>query len=406
MDKITQEDALYRVIDKVVPTDRDALLEEINGSVPMKIKFGTDPTGTDLHFGHAVNLWAMRAMQDRGHKVDLVIGDVTAKIGDPTGRNQERGELGDDKVSENAALFLGQIEKVLRTDPSVFEIHRNSKWYGAMNAMQFIEILRKTTVTELLARSDFKTRIDSHHPIHGHELVYQLLQGHDSVHLGTDLAICGDDQLTNELMGRKLQQASGQKPQMIMTTRLTPGIDGGKKQSKSVGNYIGLSHSPEEQFRRIMSIPDALIPQYFEVYTDLLTSQIKSLVGQTLELDPRKLKMELARAMLRRYHSVDIVERAAESYEKAAAERKYPSDAPVHFVDEDIDLVAFAADILGVESKKAFIRLIQGGAVSIDGTKISESDLEGKKFMLTITRETVVKFGKNRWAVIKPSSRA
>jgi len=402
MEKITPEQSLYRVIDKVIPGNRDTLMERVNSSEPLKIKFGTDPTGSGLHFGHAVNLWAMRAMQERGHKVDLVIGDVTARIGDPTGRNQERTELSENEVAANADMFLRQIQMVLLGEPDVFEIHRNSKWYQSMNAIEFIDkTLRRATLAMLTARNDFRARIDANLPIHGHELVYQLLQGYDSVHLKTDIAMCGDDQLTNELMGRHLQQSSNLSPQEIVTTRLTPGIDGGRKQSKSVGNYIGLTHSPEEQYRRIMSIPDPLISDYFEVYTDLLTSQLRSMVAQSLSSNPRDLKMTLAKEMLRRYHKDEIIEQAAESYARSAASGA-PDDVPTHIINAPIDLVAFAVKNLKL-SKSEFIRLVKGGAVSIDGKKIAESDLVERELSLEITRDIVVKYGKNKWVKLKPS---
>lgn len=402
MERITKEDSLYRVIDKVVPGTKDELIERINGGDQLKVKFGTDPTGRDLHFGHAVNLWAMRGMQERGHKVDLVIGDVTARIGDPAGRNQERPELTAETVDANAALFLRQIQMILLGDPKVFELHRNSTWYGAMSAIDFIDrTLRRTTLAQLTARKDFKDRIDGGHPIHGHELVYQLLQGYDSVHLGTDIAICGDDQLTNELMGRQLQVGAGLRGQDIMTTRLTPGIDGGKKQSKSIGNYIGLSHTPEEQFRRIMSIPDALIQEYLEVYTDLPTSEIAALVATRLAQDPRGLKMDLAKAMLKRYHPEDTIDAAVASYERSASNAA-PEDTPVFFAPAHIDLIDFAAQNFGM-SKSAFIRLVQGGGVSIDGKKLASSDVADRKLPLEVNHEVIVKYGKNKWAKLIPA---
>ncbi len=397
MEKITQEHSLYRVIDKVVPGNRDELIERINGSEKLKVKFGTDPTGKDLHLGHAVNLWVMRAMQERGHSVDLIIGDVTARIGDPTGRNKERAELSHDEVNSNAGDFLKQIQLVLLTEQDVFTVHRNSDWYLAMNAVEFIDrTLRRTTLAQLIARSDFRTRIDASLAIHGHELVYQLIQGYDSVHLHSDVALCGDDQLTNELMGRHLQVSDGQRGQDIVTTRLTAGIDGGKKQSKSVGNYIGLTHSPEEKFRRIMSIPDRLISDYLEVYTDLASSEIRSLVDQYVNTAPRILKLILAKAMLVRYHSETEINQATESYERSAT-NSAPTDTQTYIVSPQIDLVNFAADILGM-SKSAFIRLVESNAVSINGVKFSSSDIKERKLAIELTGDSILKYGKNKWA--------
>lgn len=401
MPRITEEDPLFRVIDKVVPGTKEEAVVLLNSTDPLRIKFGTDPTGSDLHFGHAVNLWAMRRMQELGHKVDLVIGDVTASIGDPTGRNKERPELTDDQVARNADHFLSQIKMILLDDPNVLEVHRNSTWFRAMNAVDFINAtLRRTTVAQLLERQDFQNRLAANNPIHGHELTYQLLQGYDSVHLQSDIAVCGDDQLTNELMGRQLQQSHGLTPQMLMTTRLTPGIDGRAKQSKSLGNYIGLTHPATEQFRRIMSIPDDLIQVYFEVYTDLPTEEIRRIIVASKEGSPRDLKMLLARAMLSRYHKTEVIDGAVESYERSAS-KKAPSDAPSVFVSSPaVELIQFAVDHLKM-SKSAFLRLVDSGAVTLDGTKINSSMLKERRLDVEIKNgKGELKYGKNKWIVL------
>lgn len=403
MEKITEETSLYRVIDKVVPDEnRNEFFERINGKEPLKIKFGTDPTGTDLHFGHAVNLWAMRSLQEMGHKVDLIIGDVTAKIGDPTGRNAERPQLDQETITKNTELFFAQIFKILKQDPKVFQIHHNSEWFNAMSAVKFIDsILRRVTISKLLERKDFKERMEFNLPIHAHEIVYQLLQGYDSVHLGSHMAICGDDQLTNELMGRQLQQAFGQEPQYILTTKITPGIDGGKKQSKTLGNYIGLNHSPEEQFRRIMSIPDVLMESYFNIYTDLPTSQIQSLLTQYRKSDQRTLKMILAESMLSRYHDENTIGQAKNSYERSA-QGEDPEDIPtVHIQKEDLDLVDFAKANLGM-SKTQFLNLIRSGAVRVDNIKLGETDLKDRSFIIRLSpaKRLVLRYGKNKWVAI------
>ncbi|MBI4232575.1 tyrosine--tRNA ligase [Candidatus Peregrinibacteria bacterium] len=401
MHKIEAEDPLFRVIDKVVPGDKAVALDLLNAELPQRIKFGTDPTGKDLHFGHAVNLWAMRRMQELGHKVDLVIGDVTASIGDPTGRKTERPTLTTAEVDGNAEHFLAQISRILLTTPDVFEVHRNSTWFSAMSAIDFINgTLRHTTIGKLLERKDFQERMAGNVPIHAHELAYQLLQGYDSVHLQTDIAVCGDDQLTNELMGRHLQERHGMQPQVLFTTRLTPGIDGGEKQSKSRGNYIGLTHSASEQFRRIMSIPDNLIEVYFEVYTDMPTDQIRASIAANLGASPRDLKMALARAMLSRYHSDEVIGSARENYERAAL-KQAPGDAPsVIVASPSVDLMQFAVDHLEL-SKSAFARLVAGGAVVLNGTKLDASMLKDRSLPVEISGgRAELKYGKNKWIVL------
>ncbi|HVU66979.1 MAG TPA: tyrosine--tRNA ligase, partial [Ktedonobacteraceae bacterium] len=236
----------------------------------LRIKYGVDVTAPYLHTGHAVNLWMMRQMQDMGHKVLFLIGDFTTRIGDPTDRDLLRPVLPAEEIERNAEAFIEQARMVLRfDDPALLEIRRNSEWYERTRAEELLRLFSMVTHARLIARDMFQARIQQGREIYTHELLYPILQGYDSVQLQADLTIIGSDQLFNEMLGRFYQERYGQSPQVIITTRITPGIDGKAKQSKSLGNYIGLGHSPREKFGRAMKLPDDLILTYLEVYTDV-----------------------------------------------------------------------------------------------------------------------------------------
>ena len=401
MKKLSTDSSLFRVIEKVVPESKEELMEKINSGEKLNVKFGTDPTWADMHFWHAVNLWALRWLQDLWHKVDLIIWDATAYIGDPTWRNKERPEMSHEEINSNAEKFLWQISLILSTDPEVFALHRNSEWYKDMDALDFIwKVMKPITLSKLIERKTFKDRIANELSIHGNELVYQLLQWYDSVHLKSDVVFCWDDQLTNEIMGRTYQSIYKQSPQSIVTTKITPGIDGGAKQSKSVWNYIGLNHSPAEQFRRIMSIPDNLIPEYFAIYTDLVDSEIKMLIDQ-YKSDLRGLKVMLAKSMLTRYHSDEVIGNAYGSYEKTARNRA-PNDIKTLLVNDwNIDLVTFWSQELWF-SKNQFRNLIKWWAVSINGTKVG-LDKDKLSCSIELGDETILKYWKNKWIKLQIS---
>ena len=231
------------------------LEKKLSSKKQLLIKYGVDVTAPFLHLGHAVNLWMMRTFQEYGHKVIFLIGDFTTKIGDPTGRDTQRKLLSDEEMKLNAQEFIRQVSLVLLTDPEVFSIRRNSEWYDKMALSEFIELTSMVTHAKLIQRDMFQKRIENHREIFMHEMLYPLLQGYDSVMLKSDLTIVGSDQLFNELMGRFYQERFGQEPQIVITSRITPGIDGREKQSKSIGNYIALIDSPREKFGKIMSIP-------------------------------------------------------------------------------------------------------------------------------------------------------
>jgi tyrosyl-tRNA synthetase len=245
----------------------DALRAKLTGQRPLRIKYGVDVTAPFLHIGHAVNLWAMRELQDAGHKVLLLIGDFTTSIGDPTGRADARPVIAADQIERDAEGFIQQAGQVLRTDPEVFEVRRNSEWWAAMPVSRFMALLAEVTHARLIQREMFQRRIAAGGEIYLHELLYPVLQGYDSCELDSDLTIVGSDQLFNELMGRLLAERLGLTPQVVITTAITPGIDGRAKQSKSLGNYIAITDPPRQKFGKAMRLPDRLVADYLRVYT-------------------------------------------------------------------------------------------------------------------------------------------
>jgi tyrosyl-tRNA synthetase len=335
------------------------------------MKYGVDLTAPTLHIGHAVNLWMYRALQDLGHKVVLLLGDFTTRIGDPTGRSKTRPVLSSTEIEENARVIQEQALRVLSSDRRVLEVRRNSEWLNEMTGADLLTLMAGVTVERLLSRDMFKRRMQEQHPIAAHELVYPLLQGWDSVNLDADLTIIGSDQLFNEMMGRELQERRGQRPQVIITTRITAGIDGGAKQSKSLGNYVGLDHSPRDKFGRLMRIPDGLIADYVEVYTDLDDQDVERLRAMA-SASPFEAKLQMAQAVVSRYHGREVGERERDWFISTFSQRRVPSDAREIDLERGRwtarELVARVSD--PTTSNSAIRRLIEQGGVSLDGEPI------------------------------------
>ncbi|HEV8190080.1 MAG TPA: tyrosine--tRNA ligase, partial [Ktedonobacterales bacterium] len=247
----------------------------------LRIKYGVDVTAPHLHIGHAVNLWMMRHLQDLGHRVIFLIGDFTTRVGDPTGKSVLRPVIPAEEIAANAERFIEQARMVLRfDDPGLLEIRHNAEWYDAMPAAELLRLTAHVTHARLISRDMFQQRIADGDDIHVHELLYPVLQAYDSVMLESDLTIVGSDQLFNEMLARSFQERFGQRPQVVITTKITPGIDGKAKQSKSLGNYIGLGHSPREKCGRAMSIPDDLILPYLSVYTEVSDEVIADIAAR------------------------------------------------------------------------------------------------------------------------------
>ena len=372
--------------------------ELLKSGKQIRIKYGVDVTSPFLHIGHAVNLWMMRELQELGHKVIFLIGDFTTQIGDPTGRSDTRPIIPREEIEKNAEEFIRQAKMVLRfDDPNLLEIRKNSEWFSEYSLADFLKLLAMVTHARLISRDMFQRRIEKQEDIYMHEMIYPILQGYDSYVLESDLTIIGSDQLFNEMLGRFYQQKLGQKPQVIITTKITPGIDGKAKQSKSLDNYIGLGHSSRDKFGRSMKIPDELIVDYLKIYTNVPMDEISRVEKEILS-DPMKWKKFLAREILKRYHNEADVQNEQEWFENTFSKKITPDDIPVLEVDESqwaaIDLVKKHFD--KSKSNSELRRLFKQGAVSLNDRKISAFDEK-----VDVASEDVVKVGKRTWFKVR-----
>ena len=341
-------------------------------SRPLRVKLGLDPTAPDIHLGHTVVLHKMRQFQDLGHKAVLIIGDYTARIGDPSGANVTRPMLAPEQIEANAKTYFDQAGKVLDPSPAKLEIRYNSEW---LEKLSFADILRLTgqmTVARMMERDTFERRFKDGVPIGVHEFLYPLVQAYDSVCIHADVELGGSDQTFNNLCGRNIQQAYGQKPQVVLIMPLLVGLDGTDKMSKSKGNYVGITDEPADMFGKIMSIPDALMANYFTLLTDMPADRVKAMTDPA-RTHPRQAKAELARMITATYHGDDAGKAAAAEFDRVFAERQTPTDMPEVAVEAGqvgiVDLViraGFAA------SKSEARRLVKQSAVSIDGEKVTD----------------------------------
>ncbi len=361
-------------------TDEMFAPEELNRLLAsgrqLRIKYGVDVTAPYLHIGHAVNLWMMRQMQDRGHKVIFLIGDFTTRIGDPTGRDLLRPVLPKEEITRNAEAFIEQASMVLRfDDPDLLEIRHNSTWYDCMPAEELLRLFSMITHARLISRDMFQARLQQGRDIYIHEMLYPVLQGYDSVALQSDLTIIGSDQLFNEMLGRFYQERSGQVPQVIITTKITPGIDGKAKQSKSLGNYIGLGHSPREKFGRAMALPDELIVTYLEVYTEIPLAEIASIEAALAE-NPMRAKLLLAREIVKRYHGAEVADQEQAWFRETFSERTVPQDIPeIQFAGGELSAFEVVKSFFDARKSNSEIqRLFDQGAIALNGRKIAQGE--------------------------------
>lgn len=386
-------DVLARTTDEIYSLEE--LKKKLALNRPLRIKYGVDVTAPFLHIGHAVNLWMMRYFQEHGHKVVFLVGDFTTRIGDPTGRGAARKVPTRAEIDENAQHFIEQVGKVLLTDPEVFEVRRNSEWFDKMSVAEFFPLLAMLTHARLVQRDMFQKRIREHQEIYMHEMLYPLLQGYDSYMLHSDLTIVGTDQLFNELMGRFYQEKFDQPPQIVMTSKITPGTDGKEKQSKTIGNYIALADTPRDKFGKVMTIPDSLIVQYLEVYTDHPMEEIRKIQDELARgANPVGAKKHLAKLIVDRYHGPDAGEAEARWFEETFSKKNVPVDIPTVEVPGDIlavDLVALCDPSI---SKSEARRLIKQKAVAI-GEEIIPPEAENKP--VTGHDGKTIRIGKRRW---------
>ncbi len=374
--------------------EEEELLKKLKEGRPLRIKAGFDPTAPDLHLGHTVLLQKLRQFQQLGHEVYFLIGDFTAMIGDPTGRSQVRPPLSKEEVLENAKTYEEQVFKVLI--PEKTRIVFNSSWLSSLGTEGIIKLAAKYTVARMLERDDFSQRFREGIPIYIHEFIYPLLQGYDSVFLRADVELGGTDQKFNLLVGRDLQRAYGQEPQVCITLPLLVGLDGVRKMSKSYGNYIGIKEEPNQMFGKIMSISDELMWEYYLLLTDYTKEEVEKF---KINMHPMEAKKMLAHYIVSRYHSKEEADKALEFFEKTFSKREFPQDAPVIKVERGYRKKAYELLVeLGIEAtKNSARRLIEGGGLKINGKKVEDANQE-----IEILEELKVQVGKKKFYRIIP----
>ncbi len=354
----------------------DELLAKLKLGRPLRIKAGFDPTAPDLHLGHTVLINKMRQFQDLGHEVMFLIGDFTGMIGDPTGKTVTRPPLTQDDVAENARTYREQIFKIL--DPERTRIMFNSSWMGKMSAADLIQLAARHTVARMLERDDFNKRYKTGQPIAIHEFLYPLVQGYDSVAMQADVELGGTDQKFNLLVGRQLQQGYGQEPQVVITMPLLEGLDGVQKMSKSLGNYIGINEEPGEIFGKVMSISDDLMWRYFELLSFRPLTEVADLKNRVEQgANPRDIKFLLAEELVARFNSESAAVRAREEFVARFQKGATPDQMPEHQLagpGGSLALVLALREAGLTSSTSEAIRMIQQGAVKVDGEKISDRD--------------------------------
>jgi tyrosyl-tRNA synthetase len=374
------------------------LRKKLGRGVSLRIKAGFDPTAPDLHLGHTVLLNKMRQFQQFGHEVTFLIGDFTGMIGDPTGRNATRPALTPEEIQTNARTYESQVFRIL--DRERTRIDFNSRWLAKLTSTDIVKLAAHYTVARMLERDDFAKRYKAGQPISIHEFLYPLAQGYDSVAMRADVELGGTDQKFNLLVGRTLQEAYGQEPQVVITTPLLEGTDGLNKMSKSLGNYIGITEDPDSMFGKLMSISDQLMWRYFELLSFRPLSDIAALRGQAAGgRNPRDIKFELAREIVARFHDAAAAERAQRNFTARVSEKAVPQDLPVKVVPVEsggLRLANLLKEAGLAASTTEARRKIEEGAVRIDGARVSDLALT-----LKAGAEHVLQVGAKRFARVR-----
>ncbi len=378
----------------------EELIEKLKKSIkthtPLRVKLGLDPTAPDIHIGNAIPIHKLRNFQELGHTAVLIIGDYTAIVGDPSGVNKTRPQLTHEDIANNTKTYLDQIGKILDIEKT--EIRYNSEWFKEMKFTDVITLASKMTVARMMERDDFSKRYSSGVPISLHEFIYPLMQGYDSIMVKSDIEIGGTDQIFSLLVGRDLQRDANMTPQTALTTPLLEGIDGNKKMSKSLGNYIGIYEEPKEIFGKTMRISDDLMRKYFELATDMTLEEINS----TLNEHPRQAKIVLGKAIVSRYYDDEIARKVAEEFDRVFKEHKIPDNIPQIKLPSNenrnhkIWIVKLLVDHGFASTNGEARRLISQGGVSIDNKKYTDPAQE-----ISLQDDMVLKVGKRRFAKIK-----
>lgn len=381
------------VVEIITP---EGLKEKLAEGKPLRVKYGIDPTMRSAHIGHAVPIRKLRQFQELGHTAVFIIGDYTARIGDPTGRTKARKQLSAEDIRENVDGYLNQAYKILEKNKT--EIHFQSEWYGNFSLEQLIRLMSKATYGQIMAHETFTRRVQGKRALGFHEMLYPLLQAYDSVAVKADIELGGADQRFNFVLTRDIQKAHGQRPEEVILSRYLPGIDGQEKMSKSLGNTIDLLDSAENMYFEIMSIADDLMPVYFELATDLSLDRIKELLAgwENGNIHPLDLKKQLARSIASLYHSEEDVKTAERKFELQVQRKEVPDDIPVFNVSKpsfDLANVLVANGI--VQSKSEVKRLITQKGIKVDGKTL------GNSYINISGKETIVRVGKKRLVKIR-----
>lgn len=375
-DDQTINELLTRGVSEAI--ERESLKKKLKSGKKLRIKFGIDPTGSQLHIGHAVPLQKLRQFQKAGHQVILLIGDYTATIGDPSGRNETRPLLTAEQVKKNMETYVEQAAKVI--DISNIELRHNSEWFGKPDSARlFMELSSKITVARILERDDFQKRLTEGTDIAMQEIMYPLLQGYDSVALEADVELGGNDQKFNLLMGRKLQKKYDQTEQDIVTVPILEGLDGEKKMSKTYGNFIGLTDAPEEMFGKVMSIPDTLIIKYFELTTDVPMEEVGKYKEEMKNgANPRDYKMKLGQSLVKMYYNEEEAQKAQEYFINTFSKKEIPTDIP-EITPSKYDIITVLMESKICKSTTEARQNITQGGVKINDEKVEDIKTEVKK---------------------------
>jgi len=360
---------------------------------PLRVKWGADPTAPDIHIGHTVVIRKLKAFQELGHTAIFLIGDFTGLIGDPSGKSVTRPPLSREEIDANAETYKTQIFKLL--DPDKTEIRFNSEWMDKFGAADFVRLTSRVTVKQILERDDFTKRLNEEKPIALHELLYPLVQGYDSVALNADVELGGTDQKFNLLVGRNLQREYAQEPQVVITTPLLEGLDGVQKMSKSLGNYIGIDEPPSEIFGKVMSVSDDLMWRYYELLTDSTPNEIEAM--KTSDENPRNLKVNLAKLIIKDFHSNQAAAEAEEEFNRRFVKKEIPDEIEeTQIAAGNYKLVNLLVQTNLAASKGEARRLVEQGGVKIGGEKVSNVSAE-----IELKDEILLQVGKRKFLRIK-----
>ncbi|CAM4414660.1 tyrosine--tRNA ligase [Paenibacillus phoenicis] len=396
-----QLQVISRGVVEIVPEDelKQKVIKSVVTGKPLKVKLGLDPSAPDIHIGHTVVMQKLRQFQELGHQVQLIIGDFTGRIGDPTGKSETRKQLTEEDVQRNAETYRQQIFKIL--DPEKTQVNFNSEWLAPMTFADVVKLSAKVTVARMLERDDFTKRYTSGQPISIHEFFYPLMQGMDSVALESDIELGGTDQKFNLLMGRTLQKEYGKDTQVAIMTPIIEGLDGVQKMSKSLGNYIGIDEAPNEIYGKAMSVPDELMTKYFELVTDLSLEELAELTEglKSGAVHPRDAKMKLAHTLVRMYHGQEAADAAQEHFVTVFQQRALPEDIEekeipaAELVNGKIRLIKLLTLLGFAASNGEARRSIQQGAVKLNEEKISDPNAE-----VELAGGEIIQVGKRKFA--------